>query len=81
MPQPTRPEAPTWGEGVRILRGVAGLSQVDLASRAGTSQAHISRIENGSREVSDAIRVRIAKVLGVKPHELFPYLEDEDGAA
>lgn len=68
---------PTWGEGVRILRGVRGLSQVQLAEKASVPQASISRIENGARGVSDAVRVRIAEALGVDPHELFPYrLED-----
>lgn len=66
---------PTWGEGVRILRGIRGLSQVELATKASVPQSSISRIENGSTKVSDGVRVRIAKALGVDPHELFPYVE------
>lgn len=72
----TKQGATTWGAGVRILRGIRdNMTQVELAKRAGVSQVHISRIENGSREVSDAVRIRIAKALGVDPHELFPYEE------
>lgn len=69
------PNPPTWGEGVRLLRGIRGLSQVQLAEKASVAQHTISRIENGSRGASDAVRVRIAAALGVDPHELFPYQE------
>lgn len=67
--------APTWGAGVRTLRGIRDLTQVELAALAGVSQPVISRIENGSREVSDAVRIRIAKALDFDPHALFPYEE------
>lgn len=72
---------PSWGEGVKTLRGIKDLSQVELAARAEVGQATISRIENGSRQISDAARVRIARALDVLPHELFPYLEDEQASA
>lgn len=71
---------PTWGEGVRELRTKQGLSQVQLSKATGLAQSAISRIENGSRQVSDAARVRIAKALGADPHGLFPY-EDEQVSA
>lgn len=66
---------PTWGAGMRVLRGIRSLTQAELAAASSVSQPTISRIENGSREVGDAARVRIAKALGVDPHELFPYTE------
>jgi transcriptional regulator with XRE-family HTH domain len=66
----------TWGEGVRMLRNIRNLSQVQLAEMAGVTQPSISRIESGSRQVSDAARVRIARALGVDPHVLFPYIDD-----
>ena len=69
---------PSWGEGVRTLRGIKDLSQVELAARARVGQATISRIENGSHRVSDAARVRIARALDVQPYELFPYIEDDE---
>lgn len=76
----TNDTPPTWGTGMRVLRGIRGLTQTELAAASSVSQPTISRLENGSREASDAARVRIAKALGVDPHELFPYL-DEAGAA
>lgn len=69
-------DRPVWGEGVRALRGLHGLTQEQLAEAAGTTQTTISRIETGSTEISDALRVRIARVLQTDPHALFPYRED-----
>jgi transcriptional regulator with XRE-family HTH domain len=67
---------PVWDEGVKALRGLYGLTQTDLATAAGTTQATISRIENGSREISDSLRIRLARALKTDPHALFPYRED-----
>ena len=59
-------EAPVWGEGIRVLRGIRGkMTQEALAEAAKVSQATISRLECGSFEASDATRVRIARALGV----------------
>lgn len=66
---------PTWGEGIRVLRGIKGWTQVQLAERAGVAQPTISKLENGSFEASDGTRVRLAVALGVDPNVLFPYLE------
>ena len=79
MTLPVTETRPTWGQGVRTLRGINGLTQTQLAEQADTHQSLISQIENGSRSVTDAVRVRIARVFKVDPHDLFPYLDD--GAA
>jgi transcriptional regulator with XRE-family HTH domain len=68
---------PIWGEGVKWLRKAYGWSQTALAERAATTQATISRIELGSHEISDALRIRIARALKVDPHVLFPYREHD----
>lgn len=65
----------TWGNGVRELRLLRDMTQTDLAEAAGVAQNTISRIENGSRQVSDETRIRIAKALHVDPNKLFPYIE------
>jgi transcriptional regulator with XRE-family HTH domain len=72
---------PTWGEGVRVLRGIKGLSQIELATAVGVGQATISRIEGGSRQISDSLRVRIAAALEADVYQLFPYVADDEGAA
>lgn len=47
------------------LRLAAGLSQVQLAERAETTQSHIARIEAGKNDPSTEMVVRIARALGV----------------
>lgn len=72
---------PTWGQGVRALRSLHGITQEQLAERAGTTQTAISDLENGKRRrISDSLRIRIARELHADPYDLFPYLDD-NGAA
>lgn len=53
------------GARVKSLRSLRGLSQNELAKRAGVTQATLSRLESG---ISDTIRgdtaIRLAQVLG-----------------
>jgi transcriptional regulator with XRE-family HTH domain len=59
------------GEAVRAAREALGMTQVELADRASTSQQTIDRIERGVVEHSRAYP-RIAKVLNI-PDEGFDY--------
>lgn len=70
---------PTWGEGIKTLRGIKDWTQTQLAEAAGVPQSRISQLENGLRTASDTTRIRIARALGIEPHVLFPYIEN--GAA
>lgn len=47
------------------LRLRAGLSQAQLASRAGTSQSHIARIEAGTTDPGTDLVVRLAEAMQV----------------
>ncbi len=55
---------------IRQLREKRGLTQVKLASMTGLSQAHISTLENNTRNPSMATMKLIAKALGVKPSRI-----------
>ena len=69
-----------WGESLRNRRLAADLTQRQIADAVGVSQSVIAKIENGYRVPRDGLRVRLARVLGVEPHVLFPYeLLDDDG--
>jgi len=73
---PVTTPKPVWGDGVKFLRELHGLTQTDLAAKAGTQQTVISKVERGARRISDGLRLRIARALNVDPYELFPYIDD-----
>lgn len=58
-------------ETVTGLRLAAGLSQVQLAERAETSQPHIARIERGQNDPSTELIARIAKALNADEDRVF----------
>ena len=63
-----------WAVGTRIreARHTAGLSQVQLADRAGIDHKTISRAENGVYAVSIDQLARLARALGVSSAALLP---------
>ena len=56
---------------VRILRQKAGLTQAQLAERAGIEQGYLSRVERGKHSPSLEVTYRLAAALGVRPGDLF----------
>ncbi|MDP3209515.1 MAG: helix-turn-helix transcriptional regulator [Rhodoglobus sp.] len=59
------------GTNVRRLRESAQLSQEELAFRAGMHVTYLSGVENGRRNPSLGIIVRLANALDIDPVELF----------
>ncbi len=55
---------------LRRLRNARGLSQDDLAYKAGVSRSYLSQIEKGGFYASLKIVGRLAKALNVEPSEL-----------
>lgn len=53
------------GYAVRALRKLIGLNVSELAGRAGIRQPHMSLIEQGKRQPSDDVAMRIAIALGL----------------
>ena len=49
---------------LRLARSAAGISQAQLAARAGTTQSAISRIESGSSSPSVATLARLLGLMG-----------------
>lgn len=58
------------GQRIRKYRKAQGLSQENLAEKAGISVTHMSHIETGNTKLSLPVFVRIAEVLGVQTDEL-----------
>jgi transcriptional regulator with XRE-family HTH domain len=54
------------GAALSAARKRAGLSQAELASRAGTSQATVSAYENGSKQPSVPTFTRLLAALGMR---------------
>jgi transcriptional regulator with XRE-family HTH domain len=60
-----------FGGAVRAWRRQAGLSQEELADRAGLDRTYVGGIERGERNVAVVNIVRLARALGIVPGLLF----------
>lgn len=60
------------GRRFRALRAFEGLTQKQVAQKAGVTQPIISLIERGLFAPKGDLRKSISSVLGRKPEELFP---------
>jgi transcriptional regulator with XRE-family HTH domain len=65
---------------LRLWRVKHGLTQQEVADLAGLSESFISRLESGDRKATPAIRVLIARALGVRIVDLFDVDETDEGA-
>jgi transcriptional regulator with XRE-family HTH domain len=58
------------GAAIRDHRVKAGLSQAELADRAGIGRPHLSHIEGGRKSPTAVVVVHLAQSLGVTPGDL-----------
>ena len=61
-----------FGRRIRELRRARGLSQEELAFRAGLHRTYVSSAERGERNVALVNLERLAKALNVHIRDLFP---------
>ncbi|KOY12601.1 helix-turn-helix transcriptional regulator [Paenibacillus xylanivorans] len=52
------------GSGVRGIRVMAGMTQAQFAEALNVSQSCVSDVENGRRNVSRDLRIKLAQVFG-----------------
>lgn len=64
------------GQRIAALRSVAGMTQAQLADKAGMQRSHISRIEAGSLAVTLESIEAIAQALGMTVDLIDPRLAD-----
>ena len=69
------------GQRIRKYRKAQGLSQEELAARAGISVTHMSHIETGNTKLSLPVFVELAGALGVQADELLFDRGSERGLA
>jgi DNA-binding XRE family transcriptional regulator len=74
--KPMPPRLKNWTEfiskGIRNAREAAGLTQQQLAEKAGLRQSHISRLENGEHSPNHITLEKIAHALGKSIGDLDP---------
>ncbi len=70
-----------FGKKVRELRRAKGLSQEELAFRAGIHQNYLGGVERGERNPALDNIAGIAKALGVTPGELLTFNKKTKSAA
>ncbi len=58
------------GKAIRLRRTELDLSRSELAREADVSYTYVSEIENGTKQASSKTVWRIARALGLEPHEL-----------
>jgi transcriptional regulator with XRE-family HTH domain len=66
------------GKRIKIVRQQNGLTQDQLAEHVGLSPKYISGIERGVENPTMDILLRVAKILGVEPYDLFLFGESEE---
>lgn len=66
------------GKRIKIVRQQNGLTQDQLAENVGLSPKYISGIERGVENPTMDILLRVAKILGVEPYDLFLFGESEE---
>jgi transcriptional regulator with XRE-family HTH domain len=62
------------GAAIREHRLKAGLTQAELAQRAGIGRPHLNHIEGGRKNPTVVVLVHLARGLGVNPADLLPSL-------
>ena len=55
---------------LRAWREYLGLTQADVAEKAGITQAALSQMENGESKLRKATRVKLAAAMGLDPQQL-----------
>lgn len=66
-----------FGNNVRRLREAQGLTQAELASKAGINRSYLGGVERGQRRICMENIAKIAAALTVSPDVLFKTMEPE----
>lgn len=56
----------------KILRVMTGLSQIEIARKAGITQAFVSLIETNKAIPAGETKEKLARILKTQPEQLFP---------
>ncbi len=70
---PFQKERNLLGEKIRSIREKRGMTQEDLADKAGTDVSYLAKIENGYVNTTIRYLIIISKALGVKAKDLLDF--------
>ncbi|WP_027627617.1 helix-turn-helix domain-containing protein [Ruminiclostridium cellobioparum] len=62
------------GDRIKLIRLEQGLTQEEVAYRAGIDQSHLGRLERGERNPSLAVIEKVIYALGITFEDLFKYI-------
>lgn len=65
------------GKSICKLRVDLGISQEELAERAGIHRTYVSQLERGIKSPTLVVLIKIAKALDTKPSRLLRLVEDK----
>lgn len=74
MGQPVASE-PVFAEELRTLRTNAGITQEEVAARAGVSREYVSMLEAGKNTPTIDVFIRLCRAVGVSPADVITRLE------
>ncbi len=60
------------GKKIQRIRGLHHLTQEELSEKLNISRTHLGHVEQGRKSPSMKLLEKIAKILKVKPQDLFP---------
>lgn len=63
-------------KGLRLIRGLYGLNQSQLAKKLGISQSFLCEVESGKKQPSLEFLENYAKVFGLSLSSLVKFMED-----
>lgn len=66
------------GRALRALRNRAGITQEELAARAGTTGTYVSLVENGHRGVRWHTIMRLLRAMGTSARDLGVEIDKQD---
>lgn len=72
--------AATFGRALAVCREAAGLTQKDMAERAGLSASHVSMLESGKRDPSMQTIADLSKALGISAVILSALASDDSAS-
>jgi transcriptional regulator with XRE-family HTH domain len=81
MDHMTSPASSTLGRSLRVLRTRAGLTQAQVAAKAGVDGPYLSRVESGERDLRWSTVLKLLDAIGADLHQLADAIDEQEQAS